>query len=391
LDLALPTVPVASADRSCIVHSDDGRQLDLGRDVHALLGLPFDALGVRDTIALLRRRAALRERCFMSTPNLNFAMDARDDAAFRQSILASDLCVADGMPIVWVARALGAPIAGRAAGSAVFEGLRAAPADPAEPPLKVYFFGGPPGAAQAAAAALPAGAGGLVGVGYDVAGFGSVEEMSTQAQIERINASGADFVVVALGARKGQAWIEQNRARIDAPLISHLGAVVNFVAGTVRRAPRWMRRTGLEWLWRVSQEPALWRRYARDGVAFAAHVGRDLLPWVLQRRRALRLAELGPGPSYSVEHGPPCSVFRLQGHWAGGHLQSLRQDLSHELRAGRTVQIDLTGVTSIGSALAGTLLLLEGWQRHPPVVPGSARAPNIRRELRAMGCSALFA
>jgi N-acetylglucosaminyldiphosphoundecaprenol N-acetyl-beta-D-mannosaminyltransferase len=234
---------------------------------------------------------------------------------------------------------------------------------------------------------LPAGAGGVVGVGYDPAGFGSVEEMSAPAQIDRINASGADFVVVSLGARKGQAWIQRNRLRIDAPLICHLGAVVNFIAGTVRRAPRWMRRAGLEWLWRIREEPALWRRYTRDGAAFTSTIMRDVLPWVLLKRTTLLEAARGPAPSYRVDRAPAAAVFHLQGHWAEADLSALREALAHELRAQRSVQLDLTGATSIDSALTGTLLLLQGWQTLPPIVRGSARAPGVRRALRAMGCA----
>jgi N-acetylglucosaminyldiphosphoundecaprenol N-acetyl-beta-D-mannosaminyltransferase len=362
-----------------VVRSDDGRQLDLGRKVHAVLGLPFDTLDVADTVALVRRCVERRQRCFMTTPNLNFAMAARDDAAFRQSILASDLCVADGMPIVWLARV---------AGAEVFERLRQSPPDARKPPIKVFFFGGPQGAAEAAVAALPADGGGMVGVGYDAAGFGSVEEMSTSAHVERINSSGADFVVVSLGARKGQAWIERNRARIKAPLISHLGAVVNFVAGTVRRAPRWMRRTGFEWLWRVIEEPALWRRYASDGAALAMLIVRDVLPWMPQQG-ALRRAARGSGPSYRVDRSAAAALFHLQGHWFGAELAPLRQDMACELRSGRSVQVDLSNANSVDSGLAGTLLLLDGWQQLPPVVRGTAVAPRVRRALRAMGCAAL--
>lgn len=84
--------------------------------------------------------------------------------------------------------------------------------------------------------------------------------MSNAETIERINASGADFLVVSLGARKGQAWIMQNRQHLSVLLISHLDAMVNFVAGTVSRAQQWMQRFGLEWLWRIKEEPVLWRR-----------------------------------------------------------------------------------------------------------------------------------
>lgn len=88
--------------------------------------------------------------------------------------------------------------------------------------------------------------------------------MSAPELLAQINATGAHFLVVSLGAQKGQAWIVQNMEQLTIPVISHLGAVVNFVAGEVNRAPMWMRKVGLEWLWRIKEEPSLWRRYAAD-------------------------------------------------------------------------------------------------------------------------------
>jgi len=85
--------------------------------------------------------------------------------------------------------------------------------------------------------------------------------------LQAINASQADFLVVALGAKKGQAWILHNLEHLQVPVVSHLGAVVNFVAGTVQRAPAAWQRAGLEWLWRIKEEPALFGRYWNDGLA----------------------------------------------------------------------------------------------------------------------------
>src|SRR5262249_32434527 len=142
------------------------------------------------------------------------------------------------------------------------------------------------GAARTAAEALNSARAGLRCAGYEAPGFGSIAEMSAPSSIARINASGADFVVVALGARKGQAWIEHNRSRLEAPVVSHLGAVLNFAAGRVRRAPRWMQRTGLEWLWRIREERALWRRYLSDALAAARLVFTRVLPLAWEMRRA---------------------------------------------------------------------------------------------------------
>ena len=108
--------------------------------------------------------------------------------------------------------------------------------------------------------------------------------MSTDDHLSRLNAARPDFVVVALGAKKGHAWIDRNLARIDAPLISHLGAVVNFTARTVSRAPRALQRIGLEWLWRIFQEPALWRRYAIDAIALGRLLTTCVLPMAIYTR-----------------------------------------------------------------------------------------------------------
>src|SRR5262245_66194919 len=93
----------------------------LEREVHCVLGLPFDAVDLVGAEAAVRDAAARRRRCFVSTPNLSFAIGSRADAAFRDSVIASDLSIADAAPNVWAARLLGAPIPRRAAGADLLE------------------------------------------------------------------------------------------------------------------------------------------------------------------------------------------------------------------------------------------------------------------------------
>jgi N-acetylglucosaminyldiphosphoundecaprenol N-acetyl-beta-D-mannosaminyltransferase len=146
--------------------------------------------------------------------------------------------------------------------------------------------------------------------------------------------------VVSLGARKGQAWIERNRMRLHAPLISHLGAVVNFVAGSVTRAPRWMQQAGLEWLWRIKEEPTLWRRYAGDAVAFARLLLTQSLPL------ALYLHRLRPTPAQlaaarlRMRHENGELVIDLRGAWAAGNSRPLRTALTTAAVSGANIQID---------------------------------------------------
>jgi N-acetylglucosaminyldiphosphoundecaprenol N-acetyl-beta-D-mannosaminyltransferase len=331
----------------------------LDRDVYCLLGLPFDAISMEEAQLHVRASARFKRRCFLSTPNLNFVVGCLSDHAFRDSVLTSDLSVADSMPLVWMARLLGLPIRERLSGSDLFEGLRATGA----PPLSVYFFGGPPGMAESASLQLQAQRGGLDRAGFDDPGFGSIEAMSCEDRIGRINASGADFLVVALGARKGQAWIERNRDRIAVPVISHLGAVINFVAGAVSRAPVWMRKAGLEWLWRIKEEPSLWRRYTGDGTAFLRLLVTRLLPyaWFL-RRLQVEPEELTAAYAKLMDDDDRM-VVACHGHWSASNVERLRPTLRQAIASGRDVEVSLVQTKSIDSAVIGLLMLAYGVQR----------------------------
>lgn len=186
--------------------------------------------------------------------------------------------------------------------------------------------------------------------------------MSGDATIRRINASNADFLVVALGARKGQAWIQHNRARISVPVISHLGAVLNFVAGIVKRAPSWMQSSGFEWLWRIKEEPGLWRRYFSDGLAFIRLLATRVIPyaWYL-RRNEPDPDELATACVETTEKGQ-YTIVRLRGAWAQQNIGPLRDCFSKVVLARKDVRLDMGGVTYVDSAFVGLVMLLRGHQ-----------------------------
>ncbi len=327
---------------------------DFDRNIHCLLGLPFDALNLATAEQRIRTAVTNRLPCFLSTPNLNFLIACQTDAEFRESVINSDLNIADGMPLVWIARLLGIPIRERVAGSDLFELLR----KDTSTPLSVYFFGGMEGVAEAACRRLNAQPSGLVCVGYETPGFGSIEEMSRDESIEKINATGADFLVVSLGAKKGQAWIEHNRARISAPVISHLGAVVNFVAGTVSRAPRWMQRAGLEWLWRIMEERGLWHRYFNDFLALLHLLAMRVLPYALfLKRHPASLEELA-GAAVQISERAHASVIYCQGAWSAQNIDRLRPSLKKAAARSCDIELNLEQVTYVDSAFIGLVMLL---------------------------------
>lgn len=354
---------------------------DFGRKVVALLGLPVDAIDLDAAVRTVRDAAFADRRLFISTPNLNFAVTALGDAAFRASVLRSDLCLVDGMPLVWLARALGLDIPGRVAGADLFEALRRHDG----PPLRVFLFGGPPGAAAAAAARLGDPAAGLVCVGHDEAGHGDLASMSGAAVIERINACRPHFVAVSLGARKGQAWIEQNAARLRAPVLCHVGAVVNFVAGTVRRAPGWMQRSGLEWLWRIGEEPALWRRYAGDLAAIAPVLARQVLA-----RSAWRAPRATPAV-ISCRDDAGSTRLTLRGSWTRTAVPLLAEALEARRHRPGPLVVDVSGVDALDDHALGLLLVADGWFRARNGFRVEGATTPLARSLRRRAAGALVA
>jgi N-acetylglucosaminyldiphosphoundecaprenol N-acetyl-beta-D-mannosaminyltransferase len=255
------------------------RSDDLSREVYGVLGIPIDAVDLNAVIRRLGTAIVHDAPFLMSTPNLNFLVTSQIDPEFRESLLRSDLCPVDGVPIVWISRLLGVPIRMRVAGSDIFDRLKVEK----DRPAKVFLFGGPEGVAETASKVLNSQPNGVVCVGTLYPGYGSVDEMSTKGIIDTINASGARFLVASLGAQKGQSWLLHNHDRLQIPVRSHLGAAINFQAGLLKRAPLFVRKFGFEWLWRIKQEPYLWRRYLQDGLVLLGLMLTSVLPLALVR------------------------------------------------------------------------------------------------------------
>lgn len=321
-----------------------------------VLGLPIDMIDLPTAVARVRHAALTRERCFISTPNLNFLINAQRDESFRDSVLRSDLSLADGVSLLAVARLMGVRLPGRVSGADLFLELCASKE---HPPLRVFFLGGPKGAAKLACERVNAQPQGVVGVGHHEGGFGDVESLSNQALIDAINETKPDFVVVSFGAQKGQAWIMRNHHRLTAPVISHLGAVVNFTAGTVKRAPRWMQTSGLEWLWRATTEAGLFDRYWRDGRALLSILVKELIFGAALERRTRKKHHQ---PAHCQEITAPQDGARqlaMSGYWGRQECELLRQTLASATDA-KAIQIDASLVSWFDPFALGVLAQTHG-------------------------------
>jgi len=224
---------------------------DFERDVYCLFGLPVDNLTMAQTIALMRERAGQKKNLVLTTLNVNWMVLSFADPEFRNAILNSDIVTIDGRPLLWLAKLLGFPMKELVSGSTLMQELHRDKT--ADRPFTIFLFGGEEGAARRAMENINRDPGGLRAVGALNPGFGTVEEMSKDDIIEAINKTQPDILLVALGAVKGNRWIALNRHRLNAGIISHLGATINFLAGTVQRSPNLFRKCGMEWFWRIVQ------------------------------------------------------------------------------------------------------------------------------------------
>ena len=326
------------------------------RDVWCVLGLPFDAVNMDDAIKEVYLAVNNRKSCFISTPNLNFIIAAKTDQEFRESVILSEISIPDGMPIIWVARFLGFPFHKRVPGSGLFEELNKL-RERTDRPINVFFFGGMKNVAKKACESLNLMVGSLRCVGHYFPGFGDIGKMSTENIINNINDSHADFLVVSLGAKKGQKWIVKNRKKLNTPIISHLGAVVNFVAGEIKRSPKWMQNYGLEWLWRIYKEPLLYRRYVRDGFIFIKVIILKIIPYKLFLLFAWLNLEK---PDVKIEFVDKIDSIELipNGIITFTRLKPLRDAFIEAASSKKNIELNLKDVKYMDASFIGLIMIL---------------------------------
>jgi N-acetylglucosaminyldiphosphoundecaprenol N-acetyl-beta-D-mannosaminyltransferase len=361
---------------------------ELSREVYCLLGIPID---VTEMSAVLRRidDAVTNAAPFLiSTPNLNFLVNSLDNPEFRESLLQSDLCPPDGVPIIWIARLLGIPIKSRVAGSDIFEALRLRPR--VAGPLKIFFFGATEPVAAAAAARLNCVPIGLKCVGWACPGYVGVDELSEDRFINQINASNADFLVAALGARNGQVWLLRNHGRLQVPVRAHLGATINFQAGTVKRAPRFVQKLGFEWLWRIKEEPALFARYWHDGSALVRQLTTRVLPLavimlcrkVLSGRHDLVIV---------ADENIDGITIRLSGDATATEVPGAVAHLREAVGRGKPIEIDLSSTKTVDARFLGLFLMLRKQVKESGNVLSFNKLPvSLQRQFRLAGAEYLL-
>jgi len=233
-------------------------------------GTGIDRITEEEVVAVVREALAAGRGGRILTPNIDILRRAQAEPEVRRHLDDADLIVADGMPLVWASRLGGTPLPERVAGSSLIWSLSAGLGRDRR---SIFVIGGSPrnnGAARAAdrlAAACP----GLRVAGTLCPDFGFERDPATYEQFcAKVIDAGPDLVFVGLGFPKQEQMIARLRPGLPHAWFIGCGAAVNFVAGDVDRAPRWMQRTGLEWAHRLGVEPRrLAGRYLRHDAPYA--------------------------------------------------------------------------------------------------------------------------
>lgn len=239
------------------------------RDTIGLFGIAIDNVTMAQALECLRMLLMDEGgHYYVVTPNVHHIVRLQRDALFRQAYAGASLVLADGMPLVWASRSLGRPLKMRVTGADLLPCVceMAASLD-----KSVFLLGGRDGVAERAAHNLRLAYPGLRIAGTDSPPMGFERDPVEQRRVvERINGAKADVLAVGLGAPKQELWIAAHQRELDFRVALCIGAAIDYVAQTLKRAPHWMQSCGLEWLWRLLQEPRrLWKRYLIDDLAFA--------------------------------------------------------------------------------------------------------------------------
>ena len=191
----------------------------------------------------------------IATVNPEFIMAAGQDNRFMAVLQEADLCIPDGIGLVYASRWMGRPLPERVPGSELVYGLAEAAAQHG---WRLYLLGAAPGVAEEAAALFEAHYPGLIIAGVYA---GSPHPAENEHIVNLINDSQADLLFVAYGAPNQDKWIARNRETLSSVRLAlGVGGSLDFVTGRSQRAPLWMQRFGLEWLHRLLKEPWRWRR-----------------------------------------------------------------------------------------------------------------------------------
>jgi len=340
-----------------------------------ILGVPVDNLtlsdAVRNIFHMIDRHAIDNDPRYVATVNVDFIVNTLSWVPGRTAhpelldiLRKSEMVTADGMPVVWAARLLGTRLKERVTGADLVPALAR---EAAKRGRSVYLLGGSGDVAEKAAEHLQQMAPGLIVAGWS-APFVHIHgrkmmdaEEDDRAVVDAVNNARPDILFLGFGNPKQEVWFERNRHRLKVRVAIGIGGTYEFITGRVKRAPMWMQRAGLEWIFRITQDPVrLFKRYFVGFFKF----GTMILPSIFYLKYrtfllglSLDKRDLTPSSPGEQATSVPVNVItldsRLDSAWVGAH----GQDLQKKIGKGSAI-LDFSHVSFVDSTGIGFLVRL---------------------------------
>ena len=316
---------------------------------YVLFGIPFSDVTFAEAVAWVRQRVAARRPAYIATANMDFVMQAWRDPEMQRILLEADLCVADGIPIVWMSRLFGPRLRQRVTGSDLVPMLAEMARDC---DYSLFHLGGAPGVAEKSAQALQQRYPGLRVTGCYAPPMAELLHMNHAEILARLAAAEPDILYIAFGAPKQEKFAAMHVGQWRVPVAMGVGGSLDFLAGTQQRAPRLVQKLALEWLWRMLTNPRrLMKRYLGNLVFFFAACLR------LLAIRAGRDRAAGGWPDGELAGRWPAQVARFQNLRTAAAAAEFLRALEPAARR-QCVVLDLRGVAQLSSLDLGALVRL---------------------------------
>ena len=316
-------------------------------DTVALFGLPITNVTMTQAVAKVEQHILSGYTHQIATANLDFARHSLKDEYLQRIICECSMVLPDGAPMLWASSLLRAPRQERVTGVDLIPQLAKLSA---ERGYSIYLLGSSEASSKIAATILESRYPGVSIIGRHCPPIAPLHEMDNEDILRRIEEANPDILLVAFGNPKQEIWIHRHRARLKVPVAIGVGGALDMIAGSLKRAPKWVQTLQLEWCFRMAQEPRrLVPRYFNDAVALALHLPLGLLVNHLQpgERRQGKL---------KVELNGNVRVISTPAKLSGSVCAWLAREAKEAAEAKQNIVIDLSATIRVEADGLGGLL-----------------------------------
>jgi N-acetylglucosaminyldiphosphoundecaprenol N-acetyl-beta-D-mannosaminyltransferase len=324
----------------------------------AILGVAVDNLTMDEVLDSVEAKIAEGGFHQIATANVDFIINSIHDEELYETLARCDLVLADGLPLVWASRLLGTGLKERVTGVDLVPQLARLSAKRS---YRIFLLGASEDSSAGTAAWMESNFPGVCIAGRYCPEFLPLEEMDHEVILSKIEKAKPDILLVAFGNPKQEKWLTMHRQRLEVPVCMGVGGTFDFLSGRLSRAPLWMQKSGMEWLYRTIQEPSrLGKRYFSNAVGLMRYLPIQLVAMAMQGKRRQQAL-------ITKEMVGSAIVLRIDGDFTGTLLPGFESDVRSAVLSGSHVVLDMSNTDYIGAdALASLIYVMNvarSWKR----------------------------